>query len=174
MASLKLSLLFHDVPFVDLPQKKILFNVFFQSQFSYCPLVWMQHSRILNNKIYFFKMLRLICNDKNSTFHERLKKDGPVSIYTQNLRFLAQKTYTLAEGISPPIMLEIFRSGNNRGYNLWRQKTFEILFRNYVYIGTESISCSSLKVWELVPDYPKSINSVTSFKEKTKKQDTET
>ena len=134
----------------------------------------MHHSRILNNKMYFTKMLRLICNDKHSTFHERLKKDRPVSIYTQNLRFLAQKMYSLAEGISPPIMLEIFRSGNNRGYNLWRQKTFEILFRNYVYIGTESISCSSLKVWELVPDYPKSINSVTSFKEKTKKQDTET
>ena len=60
--------------------------------------------------------------------------------------------YKLAEGISPPIMQEIFRFRNNRKYNLWRQKTFEILFRNSAYIGTESITHSDIKVWELVPD----------------------
>ena len=96
-------------------------------------------------------MLRLICNDKHSTFYER-KKNLFVCIYTQNLQFLVQKMYTLAEGISPPIMLDIFRFGNKRGHNLWRQKTFEIPFRNSAYIGTESISHSDIKVWELVPD----------------------
>ena len=49
--SLKSRTLSRVAPFVDLPQKKILFNAFFQSQFSYQPLVWMCHSRILNNKI---------------------------------------------------------------------------------------------------------------------------
>ena len=39
--SLKLIALSGVVPFVDLPKKKILFNAIFQSQFSYCPLVWM-------------------------------------------------------------------------------------------------------------------------------------
>ena len=38
-ASLKLSALSRVAPFVDLPQKKILFNAFFQSEFSYCPLI---------------------------------------------------------------------------------------------------------------------------------------
>ena len=53
--SLKLSALSRVVPFVDLPQKKTLFNAFFQLQFSYCPLVWMCHSKTLNNKIYFMR-----------------------------------------------------------------------------------------------------------------------
>ena len=44
-ARLKLSALSRVAPFVDLPQKKILFNAFFQSQFSYCSLVWICHSR---------------------------------------------------------------------------------------------------------------------------------
>ena len=52
------------------PTKKILFNIFFQRQFSYCPLFWMCHSKILNSKINRLheRCLRLIYNDKNSTF----------------------------------------------------------------------------------------------------------
>ena len=47
----KASALSRVAPVVDLPQKKILFNAFFQSQFSYCPLVWTCHSRVINNKV---------------------------------------------------------------------------------------------------------------------------
>ena len=35
----------------SLSKKKILLNSFFKSQFSYCPLIWMFHSRIMINKI---------------------------------------------------------------------------------------------------------------------------
>ena len=32
-------------------QKRLLMNVYFMPQFGYCPLVWMKHSRTLNNCI---------------------------------------------------------------------------------------------------------------------------
>ena len=171
-ASLKLSALSRVAPFVDLPIKKVLFNPFFQPQFSYCPLVWMCYSRTLNNKINRLheRCLRQIYNDKHSTFHELLEKDCSVSIHTRNLQFLVTEMYKLAKGISPTIMQEIFRFRNSSRYNLRSQNTFEIPFRNHVYNGTESISYLGPKVWELVPDNLKSINSLTSFKEQNKKK----
>ena len=75
-------------------------NAFFNSQFNYCPvvwichssalnnkinrlhIVWMCHSRALNNKINRLheRCLRIIYNDKTSTFKELLEKDNSVSI----------------------------------------------------------------------------------------------
>ena len=37
-------------PYMNLLKRKILMNAFFKSQFSYCPLIWMCHSRIINKK----------------------------------------------------------------------------------------------------------------------------
>ena len=37
--------------YMSLSKKKKLANSFFNSQFSYCPLIWMFHSHIINNKI---------------------------------------------------------------------------------------------------------------------------
>ena len=43
-----------------------------------CPLIWMFHSRGLNNKIYRFheRALRITFNDKSSTFQELLDKNN--------------------------------------------------------------------------------------------------
>ena len=49
-ASNKINALSRVTPFMNLSKKKMLMNSFFKSQFSYCPLVWMCHSRTINNK----------------------------------------------------------------------------------------------------------------------------
>ena len=53
-------------PYMTVSKRRILMNAFFKSQFSYCPLVWMCHSRYLNNKINRLheRCLRFIYNDK--------------------------------------------------------------------------------------------------------------
>ena len=62
-------------------KKRILMNAFFTSQFSYCRLVWMCHSSANNNKINRLdeRSLRIVYNDKQSSFNELLEKDGSVS-----------------------------------------------------------------------------------------------
>ena len=50
-ASRKLYALGRVTPYMNLSKRKILMNAFFNSQFSYCPLIWMCHSRIINKKI---------------------------------------------------------------------------------------------------------------------------
>ena len=66
-------------------------NAFFNSQFSYCPLVWMCRSRTNNKKINKLneRCLRIVYNDKQSSFNELLEKDGSVSIHMRNIQILA-------------------------------------------------------------------------------------
>ena len=37
--------------YMELPKRRILMNAFFKAEFNYCPIIWMFHSRSLNNKI---------------------------------------------------------------------------------------------------------------------------
>ena len=52
-------------------------NVFFNLQFSYCPLKWMRQSRIIKENINRLqeKCLRIIYCDKQSSFEELLDRD---------------------------------------------------------------------------------------------------
>ena len=69
-------------PYMSILKRHILMNAFFKSQFSYCPLVWICHSRINNVKISRLheRCLRIIYNDETSSFENLLEKDGSVSI----------------------------------------------------------------------------------------------
>ena len=49
--SRKVSALSRIFIFMALTKRRFLMNSFFNSQFSYCPLIWMCHSRTVNNKI---------------------------------------------------------------------------------------------------------------------------
>ena len=50
-ASQKLNALSRLCAIIPFYRRKMLMQAFFKSQFSYCPLVWMCHSRHINNKI---------------------------------------------------------------------------------------------------------------------------
>ena len=65
-ASREIHVLARIMPYMDLPNKRILFNAFLKSHFSCSPLAWICHSRRLNNKINVLheRCLRIIYNDK--------------------------------------------------------------------------------------------------------------
>ena len=62
---------------LTLQQSKTLMKSFIDSQFNYCPLIWMQHTRSLNNKINKLqeRSLRIVYEDYTSSFDNLLKKD---------------------------------------------------------------------------------------------------
>ena len=66
---------------------------FITSQFGYCPLIWMFHSRTSNNKINFIheRTLKITYNDRKSSFEELLRKGNTVSIHHRNWKFWQQK-----------------------------------------------------------------------------------
>ena len=61
---------------MSLDKQKMLLRAFIESQFSYCPLIWMFHSRTLNNKINRLheKALRIVYGDSKSKFGEHWRR----------------------------------------------------------------------------------------------------
>ena len=89
--SQKLPELTRIVNYMNLSKQKALMKTFVISQFNYCPLVWMFHSRKLNhrtNSIYE-RTLRVTYQDYQSTFLQLLQKDNSVTIYQR--KFLLYK-----------------------------------------------------------------------------------
>ena len=116
-------------------------KAFVESQYGYYPLIWMFHSRGLNNKINCIheRALRITYKDKSSTFQELLEKDNAVSIHHKNIQNLAIEIYKVSPGFSPPILNDLFVPVS-RPYNFGRNDTLQRRRVNSVRHGIESIS----------------------------------
>ena len=82
--------------YMDTKKQRVPIKAFITSQFSYCPLVWMFHSRTLNNRINKIhkRALRLVYkNETFLSFDDLLKRDRSVSIHQKNLQILATEIY---------------------------------------------------------------------------------
>ena len=71
----KLHALMRVSKYTDEEKLRILMKTFIESQFKYCPLLWMFHSRKLEKRINQLheRALRVVYNDKNLTFEELLE-----------------------------------------------------------------------------------------------------
>ena len=145
-------------------------NAFMTSQFSYCPLVRMSHSRTMNNRIdkIHEKTLRLVYKDeKNLSLDDLLKKDKSASIHQINLKILATEIYKARNDLGPEIMKDIFHSVQ-KPYNLRNDSTLQRRRNRTVYFGTESISSLAPKIWEIVHCEIKNAKSLDIFSKKIK------
>ena len=94
-ASQKFNAIARMIPEMSVNKRRTLVNGFFKSLFNYCPLVWMCHKRSYNNRINRLhdRVLRMVYNDKRSSFEELLRKDGSVSIHVRNIQVLMIELY---------------------------------------------------------------------------------
>ena len=103
-AGKKLHALTRVFKYIDISQRKSIANAFIVSQLTYCPLIWMFHSRAMEhrtNRIHE-RTLRLIYpNQHQPTFKELLEKKTRPSAYTREiykplqLKFIRLKTRSL-------------------------------------------------------------------------------
>ena len=169
-ASQKLNALARISGYMDIQKRRTLMKSFITSQFGYCPLIWMFHSRGLNNKINSIheRALRITYGDKTPTFQQLLKKDNSVSIHHRNLEALATEMFKISNNSSPSIVKEIFQK-RIVPYNLRSENSFMSRQVNSVYHGTESLSFLGPKIWEQVPQEIKESENIAIFKSKIKK-----
>ena len=151
---------------MDFSKRCLLVNAFFYSQFNYCQFVWMCNNRTNNNKINCLheRCLRLIYNDKKSSFEDLLQKDGCVSIHHRNLRTLAVELFKVLKGLSPVIFAEAFSVRQQSQYNMRNYSYFAMPRAKTVNHGLESLPYIGSKLWDSIPSHMKEIGSINEFK----------
>ena len=105
--------------YLSLERRRTLMKAFIESQFAYCPLIWMFCQRSSNTRINHLRerALGIVYNDNESIFEDLLKKDNSVSIHHKNIRLLGIELYKVKNNLSTHLMSEIFNL-RNIDYNL--------------------------------------------------------
>ena len=86
-AGRKLAVLATLSKFMSFKLKRFLKKTFVESQFGYCPLIWMFHSKKVNSKINHLqeRSLRIVYSDYITSFEDLLKKDNSFKIHHKNI-----------------------------------------------------------------------------------------
>ena len=136
-----------------LERRRSLMKAFIESQFAYCPLVWMFCSRSSNNRVNHLheRALRIVYNDHSSTFEDLLVKDSSVSIHHRNIRLLAIELCKAKNSLSSQLMLDLFQNRVNTS--------------SY---GLRSLRYLAPKIWSLVPQDIRSAKCLSQFIRKIK------
>ena len=161
--------------YMSIEQRRIIMRAFISSQFGYCQLVWMFHSRRLNNRINNIheRALRLVYRDYSRTsFKALLQIDKSVTIHQRNLQVLIMEIFKTKVGINPEIMNEIFIF-KKPIYDFRKTDTLKRIKVKSVKFGTESVSYLGPKLWDLLPTEFKNIESLSKFKDKITGWDTD-
>ena len=157
--------------YISLEKRRIVIETFIESQFHYCPLIWMFHARTINNKINRLheRALRIVYTDFKSTFEGLLRKDNSFSIHERNIQSLAIEIYKFLNGLSPSFLNNAFHKNISNSYDLRNHK--ELYSRNpkTVRYGTETVSYIAPKIWNKVPETIKMTSPLESFKTKKRK-----
>ena len=165
----KLTALRRLVTLLNLDHRRILMKSFIESQFNYCPLVWMFHNRTLNSKIDKLqeRALRIVYQDNVSSFEELLKKDNSARVHQRNLKTLATEIYKIKNNLSPQIIQDIFPQ-EKKIYTLRNENHLTLSNPKSVSYGIESLRYLGPKIWNMLPDKLKQAASLSTFKAEIK------
>ena len=146
-ASLKLHALARISKFTSKEKLRVLMKAFVESQFGYCPLIWMYHSRTPNNKINKLhkRALRLVYENNTSSFEELLPMVNSYTVHHRNVQKLAIEMYKVQNDLSPSFMRYIFSASANH-YNLRNESAFKTNNIRTVRYGSETISFCEPKI----------------------------
>ena len=149
---------------------KLFTKTFIESHFNYCPLLWMFHSRKLNNRINSLheRALRVVYKDDNLTFEQLLERDKSFTIHERNLQKLAILMYKVKHKLCPQPIQDIFiQHSNPQGLRARDGDDLEkwlLPKARTVNYGIETLRYRGPVVWNLIPDHIKASKSLESFK----------
>ena len=132
--------------YMSLDQHRLILKSFFDSQFGCCPLIWMNHSRELNNKIdrIHEKGCRIVHRNKKSTVDELLDKDNSIKIHIKNLQVLVTDMFKVQNEKLTAIMSRVVPI-TEQNYILQNNCNFVPGHTDTVHCGSKSLSHLELK-----------------------------
>ena len=158
----KVSALVRIASILPFHRRRILLKTFIESQFSYCPLIWMFCSCGMNRKINHIheRALRVVYRDYTSSFEELLSKDKSLKFHDRNIHQVAIEMFKVKHDLCPPFMKEIFIPIANNSKNDFRRPNVNSLKK-----GTRSLRYFGPIVWDkMLPEKYKLSQTVEEFK----------
>ena len=148
-ANQKLHALTRVFKYMGLQKCHILMKSFIISQFNYCPIVWMCHTRSLNNKVDHIheRALGIVYQDFQSSFSDLLVKDNSFTIHQKILQLLVIEIFKVKMSISPEIMNNIFDFSKNCANELRCGNCLSGSNIHSTHFGIESIANIAAKIW---------------------------
>ena len=160
----KISALARIAGILPFQHRHILLKTFIESQFSYCPLVWMFCSCTMNKKINRIheRALRIVYQDYESSFEDLLKRDNSLTFHNRNIHQVAIEMFKVKNDLSPPFMKDIFDTvdGNSHSGNDFRRPNIRSVKK-----GCRSLRNFGPIVWnDMLPKKLKSCKTLEEFK----------
>ncbi len=108
------------------------------------------------------RAVRLIFNDKMSTYIDLLRRVGVPSVLTRWQWVLATEVYKALHGLSPLYIQSLFNE-KKLPYNLRASKTIIQPKCNTTTHGLNSLTYQGAKLWNSLPEHIKTAESVNKF-----------
>ena len=144
-------------------QKKLILS------FLLNPLVWMFRTKYSVSRINSTheRCLRLIQQNYTSNFEVILENSNEKLVHQKCIKLLMTEVYKYLNGLSPDIMIAIFKLRENT-YNL-RNFRFESQNLRTKTFGLDSIAYRASQLWKNVPEEIRNSTSLPMLKKKIKK-----
>lgn len=110
------------------------------------------------------RCLRLIYNDKPSSYNELSLKDGSVFVYRRHIQNLAIGMFKVKNDLSLEIATDTFLQQTQNQYNLRIQNDFRAPLIRSVSHRSDSISFIGPNIWNSLPSDLKRLEFLNIFK----------
>ena len=154
---------------ISFNKRRTPFKSFVEPQIKYCLIVWMCHSRHINNKINKLheRALRVVYDDGVSIFHELLAMDKSFCTHHQNIQRLLIGICKALHGTSGNSLKELFVKREST-INLRSKPGLVIPSVNSILKGKNSFTSSGSVIWNSLPIEMREDQSILSFVTKIK------
>ena len=117
------------------------------------------------------RTLKIVYYDYESTFEDLLNKDNSFTIHQRNIQSLAIEMFKTKRNENPVFMKEIFVEKRDMGYDLRSHsfQDFESMNVRKVHTGEDTLRFLGCKIWKLIPQEYKELDSLDKFKMKIKR-----
>ena len=125
-------------------------NAFITSQFSYCLLIWMFHSRKTDYKIgrTHERATRLAYKNNVSTFEQLLVKSNAVTTQERKLQLLMTEIFKTKSKLNTDFMTDIFKDRSVSYNHQQGSGTLLSVVRTTTY-SIETVICIGNKLWKI-------------------------